>query len=73
MKKDLNELKHRFPKSKINEFGRSLYNIKNQKNLFVPDIKEILELEESLHNLKNHYDYDDTKYQGIRDIKNLCD
>ena len=32
IKKDLNKLRHGFSKSKINEFRRSLYNIKNQKN-----------------------------------------
>ena len=31
IKKDLNELKYGFSKSKIKEFRRSVYNIKNQK------------------------------------------
>ena len=33
-------LRYGFSKSKINEFRRRLYNIKNQKNLSVPQIKE---------------------------------
>ena len=33
--------------------------------------KNLLDLEKSLYNLKKHYDYDDNKYQGIRDIGNL--
>ena len=49
IKKDFNELRYEFSKSKINEFRRSLYNIKNQKNLSAPEIKEteknLLELE----------------------------
>ena len=49
MKKYFSELRYRFSKSKINEFRRSLYNIKNQKNLSAPEIKEteknLLELE----------------------------
>ena len=31
IKKDFNELKYGFSKSKINDFRRSVYNIKNQK------------------------------------------
>ena len=49
IKKDFSRLIYRFSKSKINEFRRSLYNIKNQKNLSAPEIKEteknLLELE----------------------------
>ena len=33
--------------------------------------KIFFELEESLFRLKKYYDYDDTEYKGIRDIKNL--
>ena len=61
IKKDFSELKHRFAKSKINEFIKSIYNIKIQKNLFPSKIKDA----------KKYYDYDNTKYQGIRDTVNL--
>ena len=37
-KKDFSKLKYRFSKSKINEFRRSLYNIKNKKNISIPEI-----------------------------------
>ena len=40
IKKDFRELRHRIFKSKINDFRRSLYNIKNQKNLTALEIKE---------------------------------
>ena len=40
IKKDFNKLRYGFSKSKIDEFRRSLYNIKNQKNLSAPEIKE---------------------------------
>ena len=67
----------KFFKSKINEIRRNLYEIKNGKNLFTPKIKEIernlLELEENLFKPKKYYDYDDTEYQGIRDVKGLFD
>ena len=74
IKKVFSELRYRFSKSKINEFRRSLYNIKNQKNLSTPEIKETeknLELEKSLSSLKKYCDYDDTEYRRIRDIGNI--
>ena len=41
IKKDFDKLRYGLSKSKINEFRRSLYNIKNQKNLSTSEIKEI--------------------------------
>ena len=45
------ESRHKFSKSKINEFRRNLYEIENEKKLFAPKIKEternLLELEEN--------------------------
>ena len=74
IKKDFSELRYGFSKSKINEFKRSLYNIKNQKSLSTPEIieteKNLQKLEKRLSSLK-YYDYDDTEYRGIRDIENL--
>ena len=52
IKKYFSEVRYKFSKSKINEFRRSLYNIKNQKNLSRAEIKEneknLLELESFL-------------------------
>ena len=65
IKREFSELRHIFSKSNINEFRRSLYNIKNKKNLSTPEIKQteknLLELEKSLYNLKKYDDYDNTK------------
>ena len=75
IKKNFSESRERFSKSKIHEFRRSLYNIKKQKNLSAPEIKEaeknLLELQKSLYNLKEYYNYDDNKYQGIEDTNLL--
>ena len=60
------ELNHGLSKSKINEFMKSLYNMKIQKNVFAPKIKR---LKKSLYNLKKYYD--DTKYKRIRDTGNV--
>ena len=65
IKREFSELRRIFSKSNINEFRRRLYNIKNQKNLSTPEIKQteknLLELEKSLYNLKKYYDYDNAK------------
>ena len=75
IKKDFSELRYGFSKSKINEFRRIRYNIKNLKNISIPEIKEteknLFESEKSLSRLKKYYDYDDTEFQRIRDIGNL--
>ena len=60
IKKDFIELRYRFSKSKTSEFRRSLYNIKNQKNISASEIKKteksLLELEKSRSHLKKYYD-----------------
>ena len=40
IKKDFSELRHRFSKSKINKFRRSLININIRKNISASEIKE---------------------------------
>ena len=56
---------------------RNIYEKKKEKNLLAPKIKEIernlLELEENLFKSKRCYDYDDTEYKGIKNIKDLFD
>ena len=77
IRKEFNESRHKFSKLKINEIRRNLYEIENEKNIFAPKIKEIernlLELQENLFELKKNYDYGDTEYKGIRNIKYLFD
>ena len=61
IRKEFNELRHKFSKSKINEIRRNLYEIENEKNPFASEIKEtegnLLELEENLFKPKTYYDY----------------
>ena len=77
IRKEFNESRHKFSKSKINEIRRNPYDIENEKNLFAPKTKEIernvLELAESISKSKKYYDYYDTEYEGIRDVKDLFD
>ena len=76
-RKEFNESRHKFSKSKINEIRKNLYEIENEKNLFTSKIKEIernlTELEENLSKTKKYYDYEDIEYNGIRDVKDLFD
>ena len=77
IRKEFNESRHKFSKSKINEIRINLYEVENEKNHFAPNIKEIegnfLELEEKPFQPKKYYDYDDTEYKGIRGGKDLFD
>ena len=73
----MNELRHKFSKSKINEIRRNLYEIENEKNLFAPKIKEIkknpLKLENYLYKPNMYYDYHDIEYKDIRNVRSLFD
>ena len=75
IRKKFKESRYKFSKSKINEITKIFYEIENKKNLSSPKMKEI---EKNLHELeenlsKNYYDYDDTEYKGMRDVKGLFD
>ena len=56
IRKEFNESRQKFYKSKIYEIRRNLYEIENKKNLFASKIKEIernlTELEENLSKTK---------------------
>ena len=75
IRKDVNKSRHIFSKSKIKQIRKSLYDIKNPKNLSKSKIKEIeknlLEFEKSLSKPKKYHDYDDNEYRGIRDVRSL--
>ena len=77
IRKEFNESRHKFSKSKINEIRRNLYQIENEENLSESKIKEIEksldELEKNLFETKKYYDYDDVGYRGIKDIRDLFD
>ena len=75
VEKKLNESRHKFSKSKINEIRRKFYEIENEKSLFESKIKKIeknlTELEENLSKTKKHYD--DIEYRGTKSVKDLFD
>ena len=75
IRKEFNESRHKFSKSKINEIRECLYEIEIENNLFASKIEEIernlTELEENLSKTKKNYG--DIEYQGIRSVKDLFD
>ena len=75
IKNDFGELRHRFSISKINNFRKSFYEIKNQINLSAPEMREteksLIKFEKSLHDFKKHHNYDDNEYGKIRGIRSL--
>ena len=44
IRKEFNESRHKFSKSKINESRKNLFEIENEKNLFASKIKQIEEI-----------------------------
>ena len=77
VRKELNESRYKISKLKIKEIRENLYKIENKKNLSESKIKEIeknlTELEENLSKTKKYYDYDDSEYRGIRNVRDLFD
>ena len=77
IRKEFNESKYKFSKLKIKENRENLYETENEKNLSESKIKEIeknlTELEKNLSKTKKYYDYDDSEYSGIRNVRDLFD
>ena len=73
IRKEFNESRYKFAKSKINEIGRNLYENKNKKKCFALRMGEIEksldELERNLSKTKRYYDYDDSECRGIKEIE----
>ena len=77
IKKDFNELRHRFSKPEIKEIRRNLCEIEKKKNLSKSKRKRIennhLELEKSITKFKKYRNrnYDDPEYKGTKGVGNL--
>ena len=77
VREEFNESRYKFSRLKIKEIRENLYKIEKEKNLSESKIKEIeknlTELEENLSKTKMYYDYDDSEYRGIRNVRDLFD
>ena len=77
IREEFNESRYKFSKLKIKEIRENLYKIEKEKNLSEPKKKEIeknlTELEENLSKTKRYYDYNDSEYRGVRNVRDLFD
>ena len=75
IREEIKKLSHKFSRQELKEIRKDLYEIKNKKGrLKSKKTKNNLnKLEERIYKLNRYYDYNDVKYRGIRDIKDLFD
>ena len=77
MREKFNESRYNYSKLKIKEIRENLYKIEKEKNLSKSNIKEIeknlTEREENLLKSKKYYEYGDSEYRGIRNVRDLFD
>ena len=69
IRKDFNELRHKFSKKEADEYRKAFYVIKNYKHLSISEIEEarknLYELRESLRFKKFHVDIDSVDYDDL--------
>ena len=66
LRKDFDELRHKFPKKEIDRYRKAFHNAKNYKNLSISEIKEpgksLTKLKKSLRFKKFHGNIDSVNY-----------
>ena len=75
IREEIKELGHKFSRQELKEIKKNLYEIENKKGRYESKKtkKYFNKLEERIYKLNTYYDYDDAKYRGIKDIKDLFD
>ena len=75
IREEIKELGHKLSRQELKEIKKNLYEIEDKKGrLKSKKTKKYLnKLEERIYELNKYYDYDDVKYRGLRDIKDLFD
>ena len=75
IREEIKELGHKLSRQELKEIKKNLYEIENKKGRLESEKtkKYLNKLEEIIYKLNKYYDYDDVKYRGIKDIKNLFD
>ena len=71
----IKKLSHKFSIQELKEIKKNIYETENKNGrLKSKKTKKFLnKLEERIYKLNTYYDYDDGKYRGIKDIKDLFD
>ena len=75
IREEIKELGHKLSRQELKEIKKNLYKIENKKGrLESKKTKKYLnKLEERIYKLNKYDDYDDVKYRGIKDMKDLFD
>ena len=75
IREEIKKPSHKFSRQELKEIRKNLYEIENERGrLESKKTKKYLsKYEERIYKLNRYYDYDDVKYRGIRDIKDLFD
>ena len=75
IREEIKKSSHKFSRQELNEIRKNLYEIENKRGrLESKKTKKYLsKYEERIYKLNRYYDYDEVKYRGIRDIKDLLD
>ena len=75
IREEIKKLPHKLSRQELKEIRKNLYEIENKKGrLESKKTKKYLnKLEERIYKLNTYYDYDDAKYRGIKDTKDLFD
>ena len=75
IKEEIKELGHKLSRQELKEIKKNLYEIENKKGHLKSKKtqKYLNNLEKRIYKLNKYYDYDDVKYRGIRNIKDLFD
>ena len=77
IREEITKLQHKFSRQEVKEIKKNLYEIEKKRKKGLSTSKKakkyLNKLEEKIYELNRHYDYDDAKYRGIRDVKDLFD
>ena len=75
IREEIKELGYKLSRQELKEVKKNLYEIESKKGcLESKKTKKYLnKLEERIHKLNKYYDYDDVKYRGISETKDLFD
>ena len=73
IREEIKKLQHKFSRQELKEIKKNLYEIENKKGRSTSKKtrKYLNKLEEKIYQLNKYYDYDDIKYRGIRDLRDL--
>ena len=75
IREEIKKLQHKFSRQELKEIEKNLYETEKKKGRSTSKKtrKYLNKLEQKIYELNKYYDYDDIKYRGIRDLRDLFD